>query len=100
MTDAVTLKIIATAISTGVVMLLVKIIWDWFINRKDVCKGCEVKEDVIRIKGDLEVLTTKIDKLSNVIMGNGDMDKSIAFRISAIETHIKSIQKVRPYIGR
>jgi len=92
MTDAGTLKIIITAISTGVVILIGKIVWDWLCKRKTECNDCDFKDDVIKIKVKLSDLIKKIDQLTKFITGDGDMEKSLAYRISTIESFMREIK--------
>ncbi len=93
MTSSVILKMIIGIFLTGIFGLNVKIVWDW-LTRYRVNSG-----DVANIKDKLETLTQKIDKLSNVVVGNGKPEDSVLFRITRIEEFMAELKKKKESLG-
>lgn len=96
MNESDILKIVVGIVVTGIFGLNVKIVWDWLcstkINKKDIDK---LKKEVSGISE----ITKKTEKAYSAIFGNGTIDKSIAYRITAIEDFIKELKKIKENRG-
>jgi len=93
MSESVILKMLVGLILAGIFGLNAKIVWDW-LTRYRVNSS-----DVTNIKDNLERLTEKIDKLSSVVVGNGDPEISVVFRLAKIEEFMKEIKKKKESLG-
>lgn len=107
MTEALLLKIVIGVFVSSAAALNVKIIWNSFNkpkeNKVDIDKlGCDIKNimpDIVKLTEKIEELSTKTENLSKVVMGNGDIRNSIAFKIASIEEFMKEMKKIKESRG-
>ena len=96
MNTALMVKII---LGMGLLGINGKIIWDWLKDRvkKSDMDLIRAEMDLIRVK--LVSISNKVDKLHEVVIGNGEVEHSVVFRIAQIEESIKDYKKLKESKG-
>lgn len=107
MNEAIILKMVIGVFLVTIAGLNSKILWDYFSkpkeNKADIerlaCNITTLLPDIIKLTKTVEDLAKKTERLSQVVMGNGDIENSIVFKIAKIENFMKDLQKIKESRG-
>ena len=94
------ISILRILIGIGIFGINAKIIWDW-MTKDRVSKSCidVINVELTTISENTNELTEKLNKLHEVIIGNGKPEESIVFRVAQIEEAIKDYKKLKESKG-
>ena len=96
MTESVALKMLLGAFLATACGLNAKIIWDWLSRPKNNnSEICTIKDEMAKINPEIDDIKEKLAKISKTLSGNGEVEKSIIFRLTSIEQFIKELQRVK-----
>jgi len=96
MNDSEVLKVLIGVVVAGIFGLNVKIIWDW------LCSAKNNKTDIDALKKETSMIceiNKKTEKIHSALFGNGSVEKSIVYRVAAIEDFVKDIKKIKESRG-
>ncbi len=107
MNEVLILKTILGVFVITVAGLNSKILWDYFSKPKEnkanieklACNITTLLPDIVKLTKTVEDLAKKTERLSQVVMGNGNIENSIVFKIAKIESFMKELQKIKESRG-